>query len=113
MSLSYLLAVTVLLQCVGCFVPVCFLIIIVMTDSDLQPVTWVYVLLWCLSRSASAKDGAYLHELQRSFTCLEKDLNLLASIYGQFVPVNMQLKTNSRLPLTSNHCFFPRSDMKN
>lgn len=56
--------VTMLLQCVGCFIPVCCLIIIFMTDGDLQPVTWIYVLLWCLSQSAIAKDGAYLHQLQ-------------------------------------------------
>lgn len=101
-------AVTMLLQCVGCFVPVCCLIIIFMTDGDLQPVAWVYVLLWCLSQSAIAKDGAYLHQLQWSFACLQKNLNFLGSTYQQFVPVDMQLKTKSRLPLGQQPLLFPK-----
>lgn len=91
MFLSYFLAVTVLLPCAGCIVPVCFLIIMVRTDGNLQPATGVSVLLWCLRHSAAVKDGACLHQLQWSFTCLQKDPNHLLAIYiCQYTAKNKQ-----------------------
>lgn len=91
MFLSYLLAVTVLLPCAGYIVPVCFLIIMVRTDGNLQPATGVSVLLWCLRHSAAVKDGARLHQLQWSFTCSQKDPNHLLAIYiCQYTAKNKQ-----------------------
>lgn len=91
MFLSYLLAVAVLLRCAGCLVPVGFLIIMVRTDGDLQPVTGVSVLPWCLRHRAAVKDGARLHQLQWSFTCLQKDPNhLLAVCIHQYPTKNKQ-----------------------
>lgn len=70
-----------LLPCAGCLVPVCFLIIVVMTDEVLQPVAGVSVSPWCPGHSAAVKDGTHLHQFQWNFTCLQKDANHLLAIY--------------------------------